>query len=314
MTMLTPLGVSGVGKPKPVLFVLITLLAALHLLIQVASWAEVSYLCALVGLEGGARIVSIAWTMLMSLTLPTLGSSPIRRSLLYLGFDAGSCPSAMFSKALRQIDLRVTGCLHCGPGGLLSLEWAPLRPSRPLNLGLTGFPQISMGSSSGPWTPKLFLTTLSSKSSGLGRLLACRLGPIGSERISLPTLTSGFGRTLFHLVRTCLQTQGLPKDLGCWFSRPLLMLLFGRHGCRTSAGKGIQWCPHKLFSFLWRSSLQEAFLDLPILTGEELHHVAMAKKSTGGGLMVGPGMKLSLSLSILVCGTSSGPATIRICW
>ena len=28
----------------------------------------------------------------------------------------------------------------------------------------------------------------------------------------------------------------------------------------------------------------EAFLDLPILTGEELYDVAMAKKSSGGGL------------------------------
>ena len=37
-------------------------------------------------------------------------------------------------------------------------------------------------------------------------------------------------------------------------------------------------------------------MDLPILTGEVLYEVAMAKKSTAGVLMAGPGMRLNLFL------------------
>ena len=40
---------------------------------------------------------------------------------------------------------------------------------------------------------------------------------------------------------------------------------------------------------------QEAFLDLPILTGEELYYVATAKKPTAGDLMAGLGMRIRLS-------------------
>ena len=41
---------------------------------------------------------------------------------------------------------------------------------------------------------------------------------------------------------------------------------------------------------------QEPFLELPILTGEELYEAAMAKKSTAAGWMVGLGMRSKLFL------------------
>ena len=42
--------------------------------------------------------------------------------------------------------------------------------------------------------------------------------------------------------------------------------------------------PHAFLDFVGNHLSQEAFLDLPILTGEELHDAAMAKKSASGGL------------------------------
>ena len=62
------------------------------------------------------------------------------------------------------------------------------------------------------------------------------------------------------------------------------MLIFVKHGCYTSGAKGIQWLLLRLLDFVGDHLPQEAFLEMPLLTGEELHDVAMAKKSTGGGL------------------------------
>ena len=42
--------------------------------------------------------------------------------------------------------------------------------------------------------------------------------------------------------------------------------------------------PRPFWDFVGDLLPQEPFLDLPILTGEDLYEVAMAKKSTAGGL------------------------------
>ena len=42
--------------------------------------------------------------------------------------------------------------------------------------------------------------------------------------------------------------------------------------------------PQAFLNFVGDHLPQEALLDLPILTGEELYEVAIAKKSTAGGL------------------------------
>ena len=42
--------------------------------------------------------------------------------------------------------------------------------------------------------------------------------------------------------------------------------------------------PQAFLDFVGDHLPQEALLDLPILTGEELYEAAMAKKSTAGGL------------------------------
>ena len=95
-------------------------------------------LCALGGWEAGARIVSTARIMPMSLMSPTLASSSIRHSPPFFGSDAGSYRSMMSSKALRLTGLLMPGCLHTGTGGLQSPRWAPSTPSRRLNLGRIG--------------------------------------------------------------------------------------------------------------------------------------------------------------------------------
>ena len=61
--------------------------------------------------------------------------------------------------------------------------------------------------------------------------------------------------------------------LGCWFNRLSSVPIFVKHGVS----------PQAFLEFVGDHLPQEAFLDLPILTGEELHDVAMANKSTDGG-------------------------------
>ena len=89
-------------------------------------------------LGGGVRIESIALIMPMSLMLPTVGSSIIRRWPQHFGFAADSNRSVMSSKALRLMGLLMQGCLHSGTSGLQSRRWAPSAPLRRLNLGLIG--------------------------------------------------------------------------------------------------------------------------------------------------------------------------------
>ena len=50
-----------------------------------------------------------------------------------------------------------------------------------------------------------------------------------------------------------------------------------------SSGRAPVLSPQAFLEFVVDNS-PRAFLDLPILTGRELHDVAMAKKSTAGGL------------------------------
>ena len=58
--------------------------------------------------------------------------------------------------------------------------------------------------------------------------------------------------------------------------------------------------PQAFLEFVGNHLSQEAILDLPVLTGEELHDAAMDKKSTARGedLMAGLGMRLKLFLSL----------------
>ena len=62
--------------------------------------------------------------------------------------------------------------------------------------------------------------------------------------------------------------------------------------------------PQAFLDFFGDHLPQEAFLDLPILIGEELYEVAMAKKSTAGGLDGWLGMRLKL---LLYLGLSDSP-------
>ena len=61
-------------------------------------------------------------------------------------------------------------------------------------------------------------------------------------------------------------------------------LIFVKLGWSISAVKDIQWLLWRLLGeFVGDHLPQEAILDMPILTGEDLHDAAMAKKSTAGG-------------------------------
>ena len=63
------------------------------------------------------------------------------------------------------------------------------------------------------------------------------------------------------------------------------MPTFERHGCLVFVEMGTHVVtPQAFLDFFGDHLPQEALLDLPILTGEELYEVAIAKKSTAGGL------------------------------
>ena len=72
--------------------------------------------------------------------------------------------------------------------------------------------------------------------------------------------------------------------LGYWSSQLLLMPTFGRHGCLIFVEMAPVVTTQAFLDFVGDHLPQEAILDLPILTGGELYEVAMAKKSTAGGL------------------------------
>ena len=137
-----------------------SLLGVLLLLDQAVSWGEAIYLCALD--VRGRRCkdrIHIAVIMLMSLMLPTLDSSSIRRLPQYFGFVAGSNRSVS-SKVLRLMSSLMPRCLHSGTSGLQPRRWDPLAPLPRSNLGLTGSLQISIGFTSGLWTPFLYPKSL----------------------------------------------------------------------------------------------------------------------------------------------------------
>ena len=68
-----------------------------------------------------------------------------------------------------------------------------------------------------------------------------------------------------------------------------------------SSGRAPFVTPQAFLDFVGDHLPQEAFLDLPILTGEELCEVAIAKKSTAGGLDGGAWNEIkALSLSRFV--------------
>ena len=114
----------------------------------------------------------------------------------------------------------------------------------------------------------------------MDRIPVCRVGPFGYERTSHPTLTSGFDRTFNPRAPYLVcDPRILPKGLGYWFRRLSSVPIFEKHGCRTFAGKGHRVVsPQAFLEFVGDHVPQEDFLDMPILTGEELHDVAMTKK------------------------------------
>ena len=61
--------------------------------------------------------------------------------------------------------------------------------------------------------------------------------------------------------------------------------------------------PQAFLDFVRDHLPQEAFLEMPIPTGDELHEVAMAKISTAGGLDGWPGRGESTLVLIMVRGT-----------
>ena len=131
----------------------------LIVLADLEAEAEASLVRAYHTAEGLALAGPSSFMRLMSLMLPTLGSSSIRRLPQYFGFVAGSNRSVS-SKASGLMGLPMRGCLHSGTGWLLSRRWDPLVPLPRLNLGLTGSLQITMGLTSGLWTPVLYSMSL----------------------------------------------------------------------------------------------------------------------------------------------------------
>ena len=127
--------------------------------------------------------------------------------------------------------------------------------------------------------------TSSSKSFSLDRLLACRLGPIGLEKTSLPILTSGFGPDFVSPAPYLVcKPQDSPNGSGILVLPVLIDAQFRKAWMPYFRQEGHPVVsPQAFLDFVGDHLLQVAFLDLPILTGEELHD-AMAKKSTAGGL------------------------------
>ena len=70
--------------------------------------------------------------------------------------------------------------------------------------------------------------------------------------------------------------------------------------------------PQAFLEFVGDHLPQEDFLDMPILTGEELHDVAMTKKFTAGGLDGWAWNEVS-TFFILVCGTVPSSTPNRNC-
>ena len=67
--------------------------------------------------------------------------------------------------------------------------------------------------------------------------------------------------------------------MGLGYCSNRLLSIFVKHGCRIFVGKGTLLFAHRP---LICGVPQQAVLDLPVLTGKELHYAAMAKKSTAG--------------------------------
>ena len=128
--------------------------------------------------------------------------------------------------------------------------------------------------------------SLSRKSFIIGRLPGCKLGPIGLGKTSPPVRTSGFSRILslrlliwFANPKTSLNGSGIlvqPALVDVHF-RQARMPYFRREWHPVVS-------PQAFLDFVGDHLLSEASLDLPILTGEELHGAAMAKTSTAGGI------------------------------
>ena len=124
------------------------------------------------------------------------------------------------------------------------------------------------------------------KVSVTAKLYAVKLGQIGFVRISPLGLINGFVLSLFLLRLTWLVSlRILPMVLEFWSNQLLLMPIFVRHGCLTFRREGHPVVTVQAFlDFVGDHLPQEPFLELPILTGEELYEAAMAKKPTAAGL------------------------------
>ena len=118
------------------------------------------------------------------------------------------------------------------------------------------------------------------------RVLVLLLGLTGFVRILLLVLISGFGLSLFLLLLIwSVGPQDSPNGSGILVQPALIdahfrkawMPYFRREGHPVVTTQA-------LLDFVGGYLSQEPFLDLPILTGEDLYEAAMAKKSTAGGL------------------------------
>ena len=118
------------------------------------------------------------------------------------------------------------------------------------------------------WTLALFSTNSSSKSFVIGRPLEFRLGPIGSDKTSLLILINGFARTLSLRPRTWYGSGILvqPALTDAHF-RKAWMPYFRCEGHPVGT-------PQTFMDSVGNHLPQEAFSDMPALTGEELHNAA----------------------------------------
>ena len=271
------------------------------------------YPSALGGWGVGVRNESTALIMPMSLMLQ-----------LWVLHQLVACPRLRFRRRFKSDCNVVKGITtHGFAGASMSALWyrwaavTKMGPSGPI----TSFepwtrwiPQTSMGFTSVSWT--LF----SIRNEFLFKVVHC------GQNTSLPCWSNWIRENLsshpyqwlrsdFNPRAPCLvcDPRILPKGLGYWFRRLSSVPIFEKHGCRTFAGKGHPVVsPQALFEFVGDHLPQEDFLDMPILTGEELHGVVMTRKSTAGGLDGWAWNEVS-TFCILVCGTGPSSTPNRSC-